>query len=105
MMLMPAAQAVIGHRQEAVGVGGEIDADGVSFFVDGVVDEARVLMRQAIVILSPHVGSEEVVEGGQLSAPGQAACGLEPLGVLVEHRVDDMNECFVTGEQTMPTGE
>ena len=42
--VMPAAQAVVHHREEAVGVGGQIDADDLRFFVDDVIDEAGVLV-------------------------------------------------------------
>jgi hypothetical protein len=29
---------------------------------------------------------------------------LQPLGVLVEHRIDDVDERLVAGEEAMPTG-
>ena len=30
---------------------------------------------------------------------------LQPFGVLVEHRVDDVDERLVTGEETVPAGQ
>ena len=39
--VMAAAQAVVHDGEEAVGVGGEIDADDIGLLVDDVIDEAR----------------------------------------------------------------
>ena len=39
--VIPAAQAMIHDRQEAVGVGREVDAHDLGLLVDDVVDEAR----------------------------------------------------------------
>ena len=42
--IVPGAQAVVCDRQQAVGVGRKIDPNGVGLLVDGMVDEAWVLM-------------------------------------------------------------
>ena len=39
--VVPAAQAVIEHRQQAVGVGRQVDANDVGLLVDHVVEESR----------------------------------------------------------------
>ena len=39
--VVAAAQAVVGHRQQAVGVRRQVDPDDVGLLVDDVVDEAR----------------------------------------------------------------
>ena len=49
------AQAVVGHRQQAVGVRREVDADDLGLLVDDVVDEPRVLVGEAVVVLAPDV--------------------------------------------------
>ena len=53
--VVAAAQAVVGDRQQAVGVRREVDADDLRLLVHDVVDEAWVLMREAVVVLPPHV--------------------------------------------------
>ena len=57
--------------EQRVGVGRQIDADDVGLLVDDVVDEARVLMAEAVVILPPHMRGEQVIQRGDRPAPGQ----------------------------------
>src|SRR5690606_14763977 len=54
---------------------------------------------------APDVRGEQVVEGGDRGAPGQFARGAQPFDVLVDHRVDDVHERLVAGEQAVPPGE
>ncbi len=53
--VVPAAQAVVGDREQAVGVGREIDAHDLGLLVHDVIDEARVLVAEAVVVLPPDV--------------------------------------------------
>ena len=53
--VVPAAQAVVEHRQQAVCIRWQIAADDIGFFVDHMVEEARVLMREAVMILLPDM--------------------------------------------------
>ena len=69
--VVAAAQAVIHHREQAVGVWREIDAHDLGFLVDDVVDEARILVREAVVILPPDVRGQQVVERGDRPPPRQ----------------------------------
>src|SRR5665648_1141471 len=62
-------------------------------------------MREAVVILLPDVGGEQIVQRGDLPAPGQFQRYLQPLGVLAEHRVDDANEGLIAVEQPVPPGQ
>ena len=103
--VMAAAQAVVHDGEQAIGIGRKIDADDLGFFVDDVVDEAGVLMGEAVVILPPDVGGEQIIQRGDLSAPGEAGGDFEPFGVLVEHRIDDVDERFVAIEQAVAAGE
>ena len=48
---------------------------------------------------------EQVVERGDRPAPGDLAGHLQPLGVLVEHRVDDVDEGLVAVEEAVAAGE
>ena len=72
-------------------------ADYLSLLVDDMVDKAGVLVR-AVVILTPNVRREEVVEGRERQSRNLAG-DLQPFGVLIEHRVDDVDEGFVAIEQ------
>jgi len=100
-----AAQAVVGHRQQAVGVGRQVDAHHVRLLVGDVVDEAGVLVRQAVVVLAPDVRGEQVVERGHRRTPRDVPAHAQPLGVLAEHRRDDGDEGLVAREQPVPPGE
>jgi hypothetical protein len=51
--IIDAAQAVVGYREQAVGVGRQVDAGHIRALVGDYVEESRVLVRKAIVILSP----------------------------------------------------
>ena len=103
--VVAAAQAVVGHREQRVGIGRQIDADDFGLLVDDVIDEAGVLMAEAVVVLPPDVRREQVVQRGDGPAPGNVARHLQPLGVLVEHRIDDVDEGFVAGEEAVAAGE
>ena len=64
-----------------------------------------ILMREAVVILPPDVAGQQVVQRRDRPAPRQAARDLQPLRVLIEHRVDDVGERFVGVEQPVAAGE
>src|ERR1039458_1100598 len=70
-----------------------------------MVEEAGILVRKAIVILLPDVGSKQIVQGGDLPAPWQFQRYFQPLGVLVEHRIDDVNKGLIAVKQPVPSGE
>ena len=103
--VVPAAQAVIGDRQQAVGVGRQVDADDLGLLVDDVIDKSGILMAEAVVILSPDMARQEVVQRTDRSPPGNVIAHLQPLGVLVEHRIDDVDERLVAGEEAVPAGQ
>jgi hypothetical protein len=103
--VIAAAQAVVGDAQEAVRVGRQVDADHLGLLVDDVVDEPRILMAEAVVVLPPDMARQQVVEGRDGAAPGNVLANLEPLGVLVEHRVDDVDEGLVAGQEPVPAGK
>ena len=98
-------QAVIGHREQRVGVRRQVDADHLRLLVDDVVDEPRVLVGEAVVILSPDVRAEEVVQRRHRAPPRDVARHLQPLRVLVEHRVDDVDERLVAVEEAVAAGQ
>ena len=59
-------------------------------------------MREAVVILPPDVRAEQVVERGDRPPPRDLGAHLQPLRVLVEHRVDDVDERLVAVEEAVP---
>ena len=71
--VVAAAQAMIHHRQQAIGVRRQIDPHDLRLLVDHVVDEAGILMREAVVILPPDVRAQQIVQRRDLTAPRQAA--------------------------------
>ena len=103
--VLAAAQAVVGDREQAVGVGRQVDTDDLGFLVHDEVDEARVLVREAVVVLPPDVRGKQVVERRDGAPPGNLVGDLEPLRVLIDHRVDDVDEGLVAAEQAVSSGE
>lgn len=103
--VVPAAQAVVHRGEQRVRVRWQIDPHHLGLLVDDVVDEARVLVGEAVVVLPPDVAGEQVVQRGDRLPPGDGPGHLQPLGVLVEHRVDDVDERLVAGEHTVPAGQ
>ena len=71
--VVAASQAMIHHRQQAIRVGRQVDAHDLRFLVDHVVDESRILVREAVVVLTPDVGAQQVVERCDLAPPGERA--------------------------------
>ena len=96
---------MIDNRQETIGVRRQIDAHDLGLLVDDVINETGVLMRKSVVILAPDVRRQQIVERRDFASPRQAQGHLQPLGVLVEHGVDDMDERLVAIEEAMPSGE
>src|SRR5436190_2152865 len=82
------AQAVVDDGEQRVRVGRQVDAHDVGLLVDDVVDEAGILVAEAVVVLPPDVRRQEIVERGDGTPPRDVPRGLQPLRVLVEHRVD-----------------
>ena len=58
-------------------------------------------MAEAIVILPPHVRCQQVGQRGDGPPPGNLARDLEPLGVLIEHGIHNVNEGLVAGEESI----
>ena len=68
--VVAAAQAVIRHRQQAIGVGRQIDAHDVGFLVGDMVDEAGILVGKAVVVLPPDMRGQQIVQRRDRLAPG-----------------------------------
>jgi hypothetical protein len=96
---------MVGNRQQSVGVRRQVHPDDLGLLVDHVVDEPGILVGESVVVLPPHMRGQQVVQRGDRRPPRDGAGGLEPLGVLVDHRVDDVDERLIAVEQPVPAGE
>ena len=103
--VVAAAEAVVHHAQEAIRVGRKIHADDFRFLVARVIDETGVLMREAVVVLPPHMAREQIIERGNRSPPRQLPRHFQPFRVLIEHRIDDMRERLIGIEQAVAPGQ
>src|SRR5262249_43936537 len=103
--VLAAAQTMVGYRQQTIGVRRQIDADDFGLLVDHMVDESRILMAESVVILPPDVRGEQYVQRRNRSSPRDVTSHFQPLGMLIEHRVDDVNESLVAVEQAMAAGQ
>ena len=99
-------QAMVRHAQQAVRIGRQIDADDVRAFIGDHVQKSGILMGEAVVILPPDQRCDEDVDRGHRRAPVQLLLRfLQPFGVLIEHRIDDVDEGFVGGKEAVTAGE
>ena len=103
--VIAASQTMVGDRQQTIRVGRQIDANDLRLLVDDMIDEAGVLMTEAVVILTPNVRRQQVVERCDRASPGNVVAHLQPFGVLIEHRIDDVNERFVAVEEAVAAGQ
>ncbi len=101
--IVAAPQTMIGHGKQRIGVGRKINADYFRLFINDVIYEAGVLVAETVVILPPDVRCQQIVERSNRATPRDVARSLQPLGMLVEHRINDMDERFVTVEESVTT--
>ena len=85
------AQAVVCHAKQAVRIGRQIDARHLRALIRDDIQKARILVGEAIVILTPDERRNQEIDRRDRGSPAQ----LQPLGVLVEHRVNDMHKGFI----------
>ena len=60
--VVDAAQTVVGDRQQAVGIGRQIDPHYGGALVGDHVEKAGVLVREAVVVLAPDQRGDQQVE-------------------------------------------
>ena len=70
--VVAAAQTVVRHREQRVRVGRQVHADDIGGLVGDHVDESRVLMTEAVVVLPPDVRRQQIVERGDRPAPRES---------------------------------
>ena len=64
---------MVGHPEQRVGIRREIEPDDVGLLVGDEVDEARILVAEAVVVLAPDMRGQQVVQRGDRLAPGELA--------------------------------
>ena len=63
-------------------------------------------MREPVVVLAPDRGRQQDVLGCDRGAPRHVVLAdVQPLGVLVEHGIDDVGEGFIGVEEPVPPGQ
>jgi hypothetical protein len=53
---------MIHYGEQAVRIRRQVDAHDLGFLVDDMIDETGILMREAVMVLSPDVRGQQVVE-------------------------------------------
>jgi hypothetical protein len=66
-----------------------------------IMETNRVLVRKTVVILTPDCGCEQNVERSDLLPPFDLEALLDPLAVLIDHGVNDVDEGLIAVEQAM----
>ena len=104
--VIPTPEAVVGYRQQAVGIGGEVHPHHFGTLVDRQIDVAGILVAEAVVVLPPHQGRQENIQRRHRGAPGHLFfTDVQPFSVLVEHRVHHVGEGFVGVEESVAARE
>src|SRR3989344_839360 len=103
--VVAATKAVVGDGEEGICIRWQIDADDFGLLVYDVINESWILVGKAIVVLLPDVRCEEDVERRNGPSPWDLARDLQPFGMLIEHRVYDVDECLVAGEESVTSSE
>jgi hypothetical protein len=52
---VPAPEAMVGDKEQGIGIRWEIDPNDVRLLIRDVVDEAGVLMAEAVMVLTPDM--------------------------------------------------
>src|SRR5580693_4178604 len=90
---------MIRHREQTVDIGRKINADDLRTLVQDDIQESRVLMGKAVVILPPNGGGDQQIERRDGCPPWKLMADLEPFAMLVDHRIDHMDERLVGGKE------
>ncbi len=70
-----------------------------------MIDEAGILVGEAVVILPPDMRREQVIQRRDRLSPRDCFARLQPFRMLIEHRVDDVDECLVARKKPVAAGE
>ena len=101
-----AAEAVVGHREQAVGVRRQVDAGHLALLGAHGVDQARALVAEAVVVVAPAGRGQQDVERRDRPPPRQSSgAASSHLVCCTSHRGRDHRERLVGGEQPVAAGQ
>ena len=60
--IIPTAQTVIGDGKQTVRVRRKVYTDEAGLFIHNEINEARVLVAEAVVVLAPNVRGKQIIE-------------------------------------------
>jgi len=100
-----ALETVIRDGKEAVSIWGQVDTDDFWALIGYDIEETWILVSEAVVVLSPYCSGKENIQRGDFGTPFNLETLLNPLAVLVDHRVDDVDERFVAVKKAMSSRE
>ena len=103
--VVAAAETVVGHREQGVGIRWQPDAHHTGGQWDDGIDQAGSLMAETVVVVTPAGTGEQHVERCHRFAPWQFGGVLQPLGVLHQHGDAHHRERLVGGEKTVAAGQ
>ena len=72
-------QAMVVRGQQRVRVRRQVDPDDLGALVDHMVDEAGVLVAEAVVVLAPDMAGQQVIQARDRPPPRDVVGDLEPL--------------------------
>src|SRR6185437_4337803 len=95
--IIAGTQAMVRDAEQAICVGRQVYADYIGALIGDYIQKSRILMGKAVVVLPPDQRSNKNIDGRDRSAPIQFLLRfLQPFGVLVEHRIDNVNEGLIS---------
>ncbi len=101
----PTSQAVVGDPQQGVRVGRQIHAHERRLLVQHVVDEAGILVAEAVMLLPPDMRGEQTTRSRR-SAGAMRPGGFRAIcRCWLNIRIDDVDERLVAVEQPVAAGE
>ena len=56
------AQTMIGDPQQRIGVGRKVDPHDIRLLVRDEIDEAGILMAEAVMVLPPDMGRQQIIQ-------------------------------------------
>nr|AOO94531.1 hypothetical protein [Rhizobium leguminosarum bv. trifolii] len=96
---------MVADPEQGVGIGRQVDADDIGLLIGDEVDETGILVAEAIVVLTPDMRGQQVIQRRDRLSPREFPRHLQPFGVLVEHGIDDVDEGLVAGEQAVAASQ
>ncbi len=96
---------MIRRAEEAVGVGRQIYSSDQGTLVRDHIKETGILVSEAVVVLTPNGRRDQQIQGGDGSTPFYFGFALfQPLCVLIEHGIDNVDERFIRRKESVAPG-